>query len=85
MVGSQPPMPLSTRMPNPGVWVMPRSTSVADEPDWNTCGTGGLGITLPRLAEVVNGTSVQVAVNVGGTLLRRRAGVGRRLAGSSPA
>src|SRR5579884_1878881 len=61
-------MPLSTRTPNPGVCVIPRSTSALDDPIWNVCGTSDPGITFPRLAEVVNCTSGQVPGNVGGTL-----------------
>src|SRR3982074_2539646 len=56
-------------MPNPGTWVMPRNTSVAVDPAWKACGLGIAGTTFPRLAEVVNCTSAQVLVKVGGSEL----------------
>src|SRR2546426_10031382 len=61
-------MPLSTLMPYPGVWVMPRATSPPEEPIWKASGVAAEGESLPRLAEVVNCTSAQGPGNAGGTL-----------------
>src|SRR5438552_4044083 len=61
-------MPLSTRMPYPGVCVMPSATSPPDEPIWKTSGVGEDATTLPRLADVVNCTSAQGPGKAGGTL-----------------
>src|SRR5579864_3765967 len=68
VVGSQPPMPLSTRTPMPGVCVMPSSTSAAAEPVWNMSGVGWPLFILPRLADDVNCTRVHCPGLVGGTL-----------------
>src|SRR5438132_9486596 len=68
VVGSHPPTPLSTRMPMPSVCVMPSATSTAADPIWNMSGVGWLPLTLPRLADVVNCTSVHWPGLVGGTV-----------------